>query len=64
MGRIGNPNATISFDPKLIVNLMDHGVDDLLQLMRMSRIEANDRDVIVQYTARTWIEKRVCRSRD
>ena len=55
---IENLNSTISIDPKLTENLTDHGVNDLVQLMCMSRIEANDRNVMMQYAAPDWIDKK------
>ncbi|CAI5729185.1 unnamed protein product [Hyaloperonospora brassicae] len=55
---IENPNAIISIYPKSTEHLTDHGVDDLVQLMCMSRIETNDRDAMVQYAAPAWINKK------
>ena len=46
---IENLNSTISIDPKLTENLTDHGVNDLIQLMCMSRIETNNRNDMMQY---------------
>ena len=55
---IENLNSTISIDAKLTEILTDYGVNDLVQLMCMSRIETNNRNDMMQYADPDWIDKK------
>ena len=57
-GSIERSTATNSFYPDSIEHLTDHGVDDLVKLMYMSRIKTNDRDDMVQYADPAGIDKK------